>query len=84
MDPIFDPYLIQKTVKYPASVMVWGCFSHTGMGCMKFVEKTLKSDDYQQILKDGLLPTVEEQYPQANAIFQQNLAPCHKWKSTQK
>ena len=32
-----------------------------GMGCVKFVEKTLKSDDYQQILKDGLLPTIEEQ-----------------------
>ena len=40
-----------------------------GMWCMKFVEKTLKSDDYQQILKDGLLPTIEEQNPEANDIF---------------
>ena len=46
-----------------------GCFSHMGKGCMKFVEKTLKSDNYQQILKDGLLPIIEEQYPEANAIF---------------
>ena len=55
-----------------------------GMECMKFVEKTLKLDDYQQILKDGLIPTIEEQYPQANAIFQQDLEPCHKSKSTKK
>ena len=53
-----------------------------GIGCIKFVEKNLKSDDYQQILKDGLLSTIEEQYPDANAIFQQDLAPCHKSKST--
>ena len=54
----FNPEYIQAMVKYPASVMVRECFSHTGMGCMKFIEKTLKSDDYQQILKDGLLPTI--------------------------
>jgi len=59
-----------------------GCFSHTSIGFMKFVKKTLKSDDYQQILKDGLLPTIEKHYPKANAIFQQNLTPCHKSKST--
>jgi len=51
---------------------------------MKFVEKTLKSDDYQHILKDGLLSTIEEQYPGANAIFEQDLQPCHKLKSTKK
>jgi len=51
----FNPECIQKTVKYLASIMVWGCFSH-----MKFVAKTLNSDDYQQILKDGLLPTIEQ------------------------
>ena len=69
----FNPECIQKTVKCPASVIVWGCFSHTCMGCMKFVEKTLKSDDYQHILKDGLPPTIEEQYPESNAIFQQKI-----------
>jgi len=39
-------------------------------------------DDYQQILKDGLLSTIEKYYPKANAIFQQDFAPCHKSKST--
>jgi len=53
------------------------------MGCKKFVEKTLKSDD-QKILKDGLLTTIKEQYPEENAIFQQDLASCHKSKSTKK
>jgi len=51
---------------------------------MKFVEKILKSDDYQQILKEGLLFTIEEQYPEANAIFQQDLAPYYKLESTKK
>jgi len=77
----FNPECIQRTVKYSASVIVWGFFSHTGIGCMKFVDKTLKSDECQQILKDGLLPTIEEQYLEANAIFQKDLAPCHKSKS---
>ena len=54
------------------------------MRCVKFVEKTLKSDDYQSILKDGLLPTIKEQYPEANAIFQQDQAQCHKSKSIKK
>ena len=40
-----------------------------GYGVMEFVEKTLKSDDYQQILKDSLLHTIKEQYPEANTIF---------------
>ena len=74
----FNPECIQKTV------MVWGCFSHTGMGCVNFVEKTLKLDDYQQILKNSLLPTIEEQYPESNAIFQQDLEPCHKSEITKK
>ena len=69
---------------HSSSFMVWGYFSHTGMGYMKFVQKTLNSDDYQQILKDGLLPTIKKQYLEANAIFQQDLAPCHKSKSTKK
>ena len=73
-DEEFNLECIQKTVKYPASVMVWGCFSNTTMGCMKFVEKTLKSDEYQQILKDCIFHTIVEQYPEANAIFQQHLA----------
>ena len=77
----FNPECIQKTVKYPASVMVLGCFSRTGMWCMKFVEKTLKSDDYLQILKNGILLTIEKQYPEADAIFQQDLALYHKLKS---
>jgi len=54
------------------------------MGCIKFVEKTFKSDEYQQILKDGLLSTIEEQYPEANTIFQQDLAPMHISRSTKK
>ena len=65
----FNPKCIQKMVKYPASVMVWKCFSYTGMVCMKFVKKILKSDDYQQILKDGPLHTIEEQYPGAKSVF---------------
>jgi len=81
---VFNPECIQKTMKYPASVIVLECFSYTGMGCMKFVEKTLKSDDYQQILKDAIPPTIEEQYPEENAIFQQDLAQWQKSKSTKK
>ena len=55
-----------------------------GMGCMKFVEKTLKADYYKQMLKNGLLPTIEDQYLEANDIFQQDLVPCYKSKSSKK
>ena len=64
-----NPECIQKTVKYTTSVIVWGCFSHMGMGCMKFVEKTLKSNDYQQILKDDLLPTMKNSIPRRMLFF---------------
>ena len=59
----FNQKSSQNVVKYPASAMIWCWFSHKGVGYLKFVEKTIKSTYYQDVLHDGLLPNFEEQRP---------------------
>lgn len=72
------PECLQRTTKYPPSVMVWGCFSSKGYGRIEFVEKTMNSDVYKQVLDTKLFRTVQDQFgDDRNWIFQQDSAPCH-------
>lgn len=72
---------LKSTVKFPTSIMVWGCFSSKGVGPLHVLERTVKAQDYIQILEDCLMPTIEEQFGDAsNCIFQDDSAPCHRAK----
>jgi hypothetical protein len=57
----FDTKYAAKTVKHPASVMVWGCFSaNLGRGGIYFLPKnvTMNSEKYEKVIEDHLLPSM--------------------------
>ena len=69
-----------KTVKHPASVMIWGCFSgRGGRGSLFFLPKneTMNADQYMGMLEDRLFPWM--QMPHVSQFLQDG-APCHKTK----
>ncbi|KAK7877779.1 hypothetical protein WMY93_031539 [Mugilogobius chulae] len=73
---------VKRSVKFPQSVMVWGCMSARGVGKLCFLKKTVNAAVYQDVLETFLIPTVEEQFGEEDFIFQQDLAPAHAAKST--
>ncbi|KAI4895463.1 hypothetical protein NFI96_023966 [Prochilodus magdalenae] len=73
---------VKRSVKFPQSVMVWGCMSARGVGKLCFLKKTVNAAVYQDVLETFLIPTVEEQFGKEDFIFQQDLAPAHVAKST--
>ena len=69
-----------KTVKHPASVMIWGCFSgRGGRGSLFFLPKneTMNADQYMGVLEDRLFPWMQMHRV---SQFLQDGAPCHKAK----
>jgi transposase len=73
----FNTKYTAKTVKHPASVMVWGCFSaNLGRGGIYFLPKnvTMNSERYEKVLEDHLLPSM---LMHRSELFLQDGAPCH-------
>ena len=58
--------------------MVWGCMGWEGVGRLAEVEGKMDADQYVAILKDHLLPSIEESgIPKEEVMFQQNNDPKH-------
>ena len=79
-----DPAYTISTVKHPASVMVWGCFSGTvGRGGLYFLPKnvTMNADRYIGVLEDHLLDMMTIH---GCTTFMQDGAPCHTAKKVVK
>ncbi len=58
----FDSRYTMKTVKHPASLIVWACFSGSyGRGGIFFLPPnvTMNGERYQQVMEDHLLPFME-------------------------
>ncbi len=75
----FDPRYTRKSVKHPAKVMVWGCFSWMGRGAIEFLKprEMMNGQRYRQILEEKL----ELFMTQHGAThFLQDGAPCHRSK----
>lgn len=71
-----------KKVKFPASVMVWGCMSGRGVGKLHFVDGIVNAQRYKDILEESLLPSIGMcQTPEGHFMFQQDGAPCHTAKT---
>lgn len=76
----YDTKYTVKTVKFPADVMVWGCFSgEKGRGGLYFLEKDVNMNGalYVDVLKNHMLPFYEKH---ENPHFLQDGAPCHRAK----
>ena len=52
----FDPHYTKKTLKFGGgSIMVWGCFSSSGIGPIYLVTDTMTANIYTNILKEIML-----------------------------
>ncbi|KAL7862565.1 hypothetical protein SRHO_G00140060 [Serrasalmus rhombeus] len=73
---------LMPTVKHPETIHVWGCFSAKGIGSLAVLPKNtaMNKEWYQNVLREQLLPTVQEQFGDQQCLFQHDGAPCHKAK----
>ena len=73
----FDPYYTKKTLKFGGgSIMVWGCFSSSGIGPIYLITDSMTANIYTNILKEIMLPHAEDNMP-LFWIFQQDNDPKH-------
>lgn len=76
------PYPTVPTVKFPTKVMVWSAMCYKGTGRLHIVEGNMNSKNYIEVLKDRLVPQLNQWYPDGDAIFMQDGAPCHTAKNS--
>lgn len=76
----FNPKCTMATMKHPTSVMVWGCFSYKGVGRLRIIENKEKINQnvYLDILNHEMTTTKNEHFPDGDAVFQDDNAPCHR------
>lgn len=69
---------LNATVKHAGgSVMVWGCMSAGGVGNLAFIDTTMDSKAYLEILKTNLLRSAEKLGLNQSFIFMQDNDPKH-------
>lgn len=69
----------------PASVMVWAAVTATGRSPLVFIEQEVNQQIYREkILNDALLPWARKQFGRNHWTFQQDSAPSHKARETQR
>ena len=74
----FHPDCLKRKVKFPASVMVWGSMSSRGVGKLHFIEGTVDTNKYLDILEESLLPVMEAHLISGqDFVSQQYGAACH-------
>ena len=70
-------------MKHDDSVMVWGCFSSTGVGDIHVIEGYMNASIYKRILSSHMLPSARRLFS-GNYIFQQDNDPKHRAKEVKK
>ena len=77
----FDPKYTIGTVKHGGgNVMVWGCFSWSGVGPLRRVEGIMEQVQYRDILEKTMLPFAKKKMPRG-WTFQHDNDPKHTAKS---
>lgn len=69
---------VPKVQKGGGSVMVWGCVSAKGCGELAFIEGTMNTDKYLDVMENYLLPSKKKLFGRRKTwLYQQDNAPCH-------
>ena len=76
----FSPQCILPTIKYPTSVMIWGCMASNGIGKLHICEGMMNATKYAAALETKLLASARSLFPDKYWIFQDDNAPCHRAK----
>jgi hypothetical protein len=75
--PLQDSH-VKATVKYPGSIMIWGCFTEKGLGFLSRIDNILDGELYRKILDDEFMMTLDYFHLSTkNIIFQQDNDPKH-------
>ncbi len=72
-----ESMLLEVSVKFPESVMIWAAMSSAGVDPLCFLKSTVNAAIYQEMLQHFMLPSADKLYGDADFIFQQDLAPAH-------
>lgn len=80
-DEAFHKDCLKRKVKFPASLMTWGCMSAQGVGLLQFIDGTVNATRYQEILKTSLIPSISSLQHEDEYVFQQDGPSCHTARS---
>ena len=72
-----NPALLTGTVKHDRKIMVWGCFSAQGLGNFHRIHGIMFKENYNIILEEQVMPSIELLAPHGHYIFQQDNDPKH-------
>lgn len=81
--------MLQRTVKHPVKVHVWGCFSNKGFGTLFLFTENLNAEKMNKIYQKALLPSAKQWYFKTNEswILQEDndskhrSRACSEWKA---
>jgi transposase len=69
---------VTETLKFGGgSIMVWAAISYHGLHNVVGIPGNLDGPGYLAILEEHLTPILTDYFPDGNAVFQQDNAPCH-------
>lgn len=72
-----DETIIKSKLKYPLKINVWGAIIQGKSIIFKIFEKTMNSQQYENVIIECVLPLFQNNQENKNYIFQQDNAPCH-------
>ncbi len=61
--------LLESSVKFLQSVMIWAAMSSAGVGPLCFLKSKVNAAIYQDILEHFMLPSADKLYGEANFLF---------------
>jgi hypothetical protein len=73
----YNPETMTGTVKHDKKVMVWGCFTASGVGHLHRIDGIMDAKMYKQILIHHMRPSVRDLFGNGHYIFQQDNDPKH-------
>lgn len=75
---------LKRTVKFPASIMIWGCMSAKSLGQLHLIDNTVNAVRYINILEKHLMASADKLSSFGEFTFQQDGTPAHTAKVTKK
>ena len=72
-----NPAAVRQTVKADKKMMVWGCFSRSGVGKLVVINGILDKEKMKALLSDELKPSANALFGDSDWIFQQDNDPKH-------